>query len=619
MSGTAVRCASMPGIPGVPDGDDAAGAPVLARRAEAAFEQGRFAQAVDLAERAVAAARRCRDTPALGWSLMILGRAQARIGHLLQGYAAATEAYPLLGACGDVTRQLWALNTCAIAQIGCGDPARAIDLLRRGLVDASGAERSAVRCLLLYNLAELLRDNDEHAEGVACLAEAASLAEQWPQRAGQGLAYASQLAHAHLHYADHLGQQGNTLQAEHHRAEAERVLPALDPGRWPSFSMLEFASLRAQIEVLAGLQRWPAARAAAAAGLRLARRPGTGSRVRAEALVATAALHRRARDWRRSSRQELRAVAAWRATGDGRQLTISLRRLSQLHARCGAYDRALALRKELTAQQNSQHHEAGALRCRLAAIERQAERRRCQTKEAAMHAQRLAIVGRLIAQTHHALSAPIAQARDLAAQALACAAQPDVLRPLLAELGRIIDRAAGLVSQLRLFSYRSSPQLMALSLHKSLLDAWHGLQPHIGSRAADLRVEGRTQLQVWGDPQRLGIMLKVLLIELLQQACVGSATTMVIHARIDAGEADTVLLHIEAGGGTAPCAAPDPAPSLGVALCIEIAAEMQGELLPARDDAAGLRYRLQLPEPATRLGDLPIGLACPASAQPASS
>jgi tetratricopeptide (TPR) repeat protein len=607
----ALGAPSMSGSTAPAEADASGSASALVRQAEAAFEQGRFAKAVELAGHAVAAARRCHDAPVLGWSLMTLGRAQARIGNLLQGHAAAIEAYPLLGACGDLTRQLWALNICAIVHVGCGDSSRAIDLLRRGLADASGAERSAVRCILLYNLAEVLRESDEHAESVECLVEAAALAEEWPQRPGQWLAYASQLARAHLHHADHLEQQGNTLQAQEQRGAAARVLPSLDPKRWPSFSMLEFASLRAQIEVLAGLQRWPAARAAAAAALRLARQPGTGSRVLAEALTATAALHRHARDWRRSSRHAQRAVAAWRAAGDGSKLTICLRQLSDLHARCGAYDRALALRKALTAQQGSQRAQASALRCRLAAVERQAERRRGQAKEVAVHAQRLAIIGRLIAQTHHALGAPIIQARALAAQALACAAQPDALRPLLAELTLLIDRAASLVSQLRLFSYRSSPQSMALSLHQSLLDAWRGLEPHIGSRAADLRIEGHTQLQVWGDAQRLGIMLKVLLIELVQQAGTGGMTA-VINARIDAGGADTVLLQIEACGCTAPAAGANHSPSLGAALCSEIAAEMQGELLSAHDSSARLRYRLQLPEPATRLGDLPIGLARPA-------
>jgi C4-dicarboxylate-specific signal transduction histidine kinase len=300
-------------------------------------------------------------------------------------------------------------------------------------------------------------------------------------------------------------------------------------------------------------------------------------------------------------------LATWRAASDHPEVASTLRRLSQLHALTGAHDHALVLRKELAAQQSRSRPEANALRCRLAAIERQAERRHRQAREAAAHAQRLAIIGRLIAQTHHALSAPITQARLLAAQALACADSPNALRPLLDQISQTIDQAAGLVSQLKLFSYRSSPQPMTLSLHEALLDAWQGLDTHIGSRRADLHVSGRTQLQVWGDAQRLGIMLKVLLIELMQQACSRGAQ-VVIGAHIDAGDGDTVVLHIEACGGAMPCATAAAPASLGAALCMEIAAEMQGELRSAHADAATPHqkphqkphhtphYRLRLPD-----------------------
>jgi hypothetical protein len=113
---------------------------------------------------------------------------------------------------------------------------------------------------------------------------------------------------------------------------------------------------------------------------------------------------------------------------------------------------------------------------------------------------------------------------------------------------------------------------------------------------------------VWGDAQRLGIMLKVLLIELAQQAS-GSGAAVLISACIDAVEPHTVLLHVEACGCSPASAAP-LGPSLGAALCMEIAAEMQGELQPARnDDAVLLRYRLRLPQPGPQLHSLPGHLA----------
>jgi hypothetical protein len=80
----------------------------------------------------------------------------------------------------------------------------------------------------------------------------------------------------------------------------------------------------------------------------------------------------------------------------------------------------------------------------------------------------------------------------------------------------------------------------------------------------------------------------------------------VIGAHMAAGEADTVLLHIQAVGG---CAAsttdPATAASLGAALCMEIAAEMRGELQSLHNDGAAPSYRLQLPDGAARVPALP--------------
>jgi C4-dicarboxylate-specific signal transduction histidine kinase len=405
----------------------------------------------------------------------------------------------------------------------------------------------------------------------------------------------SRLAFTHLQYADHLSRNGSANKAQVQLEAAAATLPSLSPECWRGADAESFTTLWPQIEVLARLEKWDLARRAAAACLRFARRSRRGLVNLGWALTGLSALYRRQGQYQRSIQSDHRALATWRRANYQTEVIMCLGRLSDLHARNGAYHQAMALRRELAAHQSRRRREAGALRCRLAAIERQAERRRRHAQEAAMHAERLAIVGRLIAQTHHALSAPITETCRLAAQTLACANSPAALRPLLDQISQTVDSAAGLVSQLKLFSYRSSPQPMALSLHKALLDAWQGLDMHIGSGRADLHVSGRTQLQVWGDAQRLGIMLKVLFIELTQQACSNSAP-VVIGAHIDAGAADTVLLHIEACRGSIPPPTAAAFPSLGAALCMEIAAEMQGELRSVRDDGAMMCYRLCLPD-----------------------
>jgi tetratricopeptide (TPR) repeat protein len=581
--------------------DVRANALALVQQAEHLAKHGRLKEAGEQATRALALARQCGDRQIMGWALWVLGFMMYDSGNYLSAYASASEAYRLLEACGDVRHQLSALVLCANVYVYSDDSASRVDLLRKGLLLAAGHDHASVRCNLLRNLADGLCSNNEHAEAIECLSEAVAIAQHSPQCSPMSAALASQLANVHLKNADHLLKQGHTEKAQAQLAAAARTVPPLTTESWRSMCTETCYGIWFQVEVLASVGQAAAARRAAAACIKFTRQ-SKGSLINlGQSLTALASLYRRQGQWQQSIRCELRLLRIWRAANYEAEVIVCLRRLSELHAQVGAHERALALRKELATHQSRQRHESAALRCRLTAIERQAERRRLQAREMLVHAERLAIIGRLIAQTHHALATPIASARLLSARALAAADDPAALRPMLAELSQLIDRATALISQLKLFSYRSSPQPMVLSLHESLLDAWRGLEPHLGSRVADLRVSGQTQLQVWCDAQRLGIMLKVLLIELTQPAGAGAAV-VVIGAHMAAGEADTVLLCIQAvGGGAASTTDPAAAASLGAALCMEIAAEMQGELQSSHNDGAALGYRLQLPDGAATI------------------
>jgi tetratricopeptide (TPR) repeat protein len=575
------------------DLDDGATATALLEEAERVYRCSDYAASSKLTQRAAALARRRGDGATLGRALVNASRLAGIAGQPLTAYETASEAYRLLADCGDVNRQLQALSVCIAVHDQCDDRATCVDLLRQGLLLAVGSDRLSIRGTLLHNLAVSLSDRGEHAEALECLKEAFDILSPLPQRAQQKEAIAVRLALEHQLYAEHLRDQGRDAQAEHQRRAALDSAPPMPQASWRTASPHDVYCFNQQVELRAAFGQWTAARFAAAMGIRFARRR-TGALVNfAWALVSAAKLYRRRQQFDRAIRCEQRALAAWRTAEIAAGTLESLQRLAELHALNGDHRRALALRREWVLLQSRRRQEAGALRCRLAAIERQLGRRRRQAEEAAAHAQRLAIIGRLIAQTHHALSAPIGHARHLAAQALACAHSPQALRPLLDQINQAIDSAAGLVSQLKLFSYRSSPQPMALSLHQALLDAWQGLASHIGSGRADLHVSGRTQLQVWGDAQRLGIMLKVLLIELTQQPG-SSGAPVVIGAHIGTGDADTVVLHIEARGRSMPAGTAAEPVSLGAALCMEIATEMRGELQPLRDDAAVVRYRLCL-------------------------
>jgi hypothetical protein len=602
----------------------------LLQQAEQAQQQVQFAQMQALAERAVTAARELGDPHLLGWGLMLFGRAAWNLARPVQAYAAASEAYDLLGTCGDVARRIAALETCASVAYFSGDTARSMELQRQAL--AASAHRPdcvEIRCKALINLSLVLhQDAAEYAEAIQCCAEAAALAMQLPQQLGWRVSAATRQAYLHVKYADALAEQGQHAEARAQLAQAAQVLPAMDPRSWRSFSRPQRNAMMFQVVVLASLERWPMARLAAAATLHVSRVPDSAYSERVGGLESLYELHLRSARPQQAMRYAVRTLALSRTTGDESEPSRILQRLARLHAQAGAYDQALACGKELQARQSLQRLQANVLNCRLAAIERQADRRRYQAREALGHAQRIAVIGRLIAQTHHALSAPIERAHRLAAAALALAGQSapaPALGPALEELSQCIDRAAALASQLKLFSYRSMPQPMALSLRDALLDAWHGLAPHLGTSAqhlATLDVADPAGVHAWADAQRLGIMLKVLLIELIKGAGRGAGSDAApnpVRARIEPGEASTALLHIEAGG-RAPAHAQVPAPTdaqqasttLGVTLCMEIAGEMGGVLHAAHDvcDSGGgvLRYRLQLPDAQSLARELPPAL-----------
>jgi signal transduction histidine kinase len=592
--------------PATTEADSVAAARTAVQHAESALEKGEFETASVLAQQALALARQGDDPHLIGWSLMVLGRAQSNAGRTQHAHDAALEAYSLLGASGDITRQLWSLNTRAVSLIRSGDQARAIEVLHKGLILAKGPDRSAIRCVLLSNLGQVLCEEAEFAEAVACYAEASALAKQSPQRRGQWEDCATELAFARLQYANYLASRGlhDECQAQLMAAAAE--LPPLDCRSWRTFSMLEFACLDSRVRVLVGLGRWAEARQAAAACLGFGRRPGSGELALVIGCSAAALVLGDSGHLARAIRFETRALSCVR-TDDFEWHPRILRRLAQLHAQSSDYHQALAYRKTLKALMSQQNRQGSALRSRLAAIERQAERRRYRENEQRVHMQRLAVIGRLIAQTHHALSTPAQQALALARRASAASGDAADIKLLMGELSRTIDRAAALVNQLKLFSYRSTPQPMALSLREALQSAWRGLEPHLDGRAARLQVE-EDEAQpppIWCDAQRLGIVLKLLLIELMQQTLQDNAP-VTVRAHIE-HSGDGAGVRLNAGSAALPST-----PDLGMTLCKEIVAEMGGSLtFPSAVDATVCCY-MKLPGAAQ--SNLPTPLAPPSVA-----
>jgi tetratricopeptide (TPR) repeat protein len=579
----------------------------VVQEAQAALEGGRIAAARAAAERGVALARAGQDTHVLGWSLMLLGRTLNILGEdLLQVHAAASEAYRLLGACADVPRQLWALNTCANVEIASGNSVRSVELLQQGLAAAQGPGCRVIKGVMLVNLSNRLADDGEFAETIRCAADAAELAGQDGSWQGQDIDALTRLAVMHCHYAKALRTEGRHDEAALQWQAAAAVLPALEPRAWRSLSPNELSALHQQPAVLGWLAQWPKARSAAAATLWSIRQRGGGYREQALGLAAVSAMHESAGQLRKAIAYEQRFVDLKRASNDRTPLHLSLSRLAAMHAQIAAFDSALAYCKEVRQLRSQQHQQASALRSRLATIERHNERRRQEAKEALAHTQRLVVVGHLIAQTHHALNTPIERAKALTDAALAASDAGGMhdLQGLLNQINLTIDRAAGLVSQLKLFSHRSAPQPTALLVRAALRDAWDGLAPHVGRPDVAIDIADGAPLHAWADTQRLGILLKVLLIEIVQMTGLAS-----ICARIEAEAPGAVVLQVQADGRL-PVAKPSAGPSLGITLCEQMAAELGGSLDAAHDSTA-LRFLLRLPEARRRAQELPRDMGAP--------
>jgi C4-dicarboxylate-specific signal transduction histidine kinase len=290
-------------------------------------------------------------------------------------------------------------------------------------------------------------------------------------------------------------------------------------------------------------------------------------------------MHRIQGDSMQSLRQEMRLLGHLEAGGYSTEITRCRLRMVRLHALQGRYEEALRVLGTHRRQRSQHELTERLLRCRVAAVERQAERRRQQAREINAHSARLAVIGRLIAHTHHALNAPL----SLAHQCLAAPpGNPQELQQRMVDVNRCIDRATVLVTQLKLFSYRAVPQQMALSLRDALHEAQQGLLAQGHGTELVVGFAGDAQLLAWADPQRLGILLKVLLLELMQRF--GNAPVLADVQVLPDGQI-ALSVHTQT---CAPAPAPLPAPrdgadqptsmSLGLSLCGEIALEMGGSL-----------------------------------------
>ncbi len=555
-------------------------------RAEASLSAGLAEAAQAQAQQALEITRLCDDEHLQGRALLVLAISCFTLGaHVSRTHLAATEAYALLGASDDLPRQLQALNIRSIVECGSGNVAHGIELLQDGLALAVGAACRSVRVNLLNNLAKCMAESGDLAEALRCMTEAVAIVQEDQAEPGKLAEMNSRLAMLHGDIGEDLQELGRHAEATTHREACVRLLPELDETRLRTATLRTYMLLTLRTQALGSVALWPAARKAAAALLRLVRRPGIGAKARHEVLETMADFHHRRGLPGPALRYEQRYMRWILTLGYPGLATHRLDRIAGLHARLDQWEQALGCRKEL-ARLGLQERSANAiLRSHLAANERAQARARREALQQRAHAQRLAVIGRLISQTHHALHGRVTQVQQLCLQALQSPSHPE-LRSRIGQVNEAVDDTAGLVSQLKLFCYRSIPEPTELLLHDALRSAWQGLAQYPHPPTAQIDIGSPAPAHVWADEQRLGILLKVLLIELAQRQ---GLPLMQAHVRPDS--AHTVTLHITAD---VPAAAPPETSSIGMTLCAEMASEMSGCLQIERQ-AHGMRVSLQLP------------------------
>jgi tetratricopeptide (TPR) repeat protein len=564
------------------------------RRAEALLHHGEATDAHALAEQVLAMASVADDAPLRAGALLVRASASYQQAHYEAAYLSAVEAHDLLRASGDVRRALEATDLLVAVYCETGEFDRAVEAAKSGIELSATHALPTMTMRLLLSLGRVLHRGGEYPEAIRCLDEAIALHEQMPAQERDARArYTTELAFVHQAFGDHLAAHNQLTLAREHFDAARSALSAPLASTPAGPTVDEISSLEARVHLQATWGDWPGARRSAALFLRWARRRQSSRRTLAAAMNVLSTLHRARGDLPRAIRHQRRSLALLRELGLTKAAKESVQRLATLHADCGDHAAALDWQQQAARLQATETDRNHALRCRLAALERQAKRRGAIAREQLLHARRMMVIGRLIGRIHHAMLGPLQRADERITQAIGAVAgsAPSQVAALLRDAGAELDQAAALTRELKLFSYRSAPQLSALSLEESLRAAWHGLRLFGRSPDWSLSVAHDADgVEVLGDAQRVGILFTILLMELAPQSA--GTTGRVIHAAVEHDSGSPVVTMTIGVNSDIEVAAE---PSLGMALCVEIAQEMDGRLDCEYDGTIVRGYRLCLP------------------------
>jgi len=527
------------------------------------------------------------DAHTLGRIQLLMARLHAQLGEYELAYARALSASEQLARAGDTARASSAASTCISICIETGDFSRALEHLRQTQAAARASGDMELLVRLLFNQACTFLCVDEFDAAAHCCEEVLKVVAEMPPEATRGqVATTAESARAALGFsrtylADAHERRGRLAEAKSERRRAAAVLPKANE-RSPLASLHMVIYARSRLGDLEG------ARHTASIFLRRVRQLPRAPRWMAQVWLTMGVYYQHAGKPGRAAARFERAISAMRSIRHDGELPNTMQMLANAHASNGRHADALRWLRQAHAARRHTQPEQERLHYRMAALERDAEERRLERETAMLHAQRLAVVGRLMAQIYHSLGAPLVAAR----QALSlCITQADHLTP--AELSAAmrgvvahIDEATALTRQLRMFSYRAAPQAMVLDLPLALQEAWNGMAIGRSGPREPLVLRGVAPPQVRSDAQRLAVLLRILLIEI---------------ERLGGAQAPQVLLSMNGPAVRVLFASPareadaSAVGGVGFTLCEEIAREMQGGLWRMDAPAGELRVALELP------------------------
>jgi tetratricopeptide (TPR) repeat protein len=560
-------------------------------KADELLRDGDYAACAQIVEDAIETSRRLNEEQLLGWAMLLRCAVLIeRDGQPELAYEAASQAYGLLRKPEFRAR---AVNARAGILYDSGDLGRALEGLQQALRELTPQrtpESVHIRWLILQNLAIVLNEGfDEQKEAARCCQEALELAT-----APVNEPFAIQPAliqDARVNYAKYLCIYANSMKREGRLEEASEALHTaskvltLVPMAQPTRGRAMANSLQSMMYCLTSLGRMQQARTLALQLLRSTRFSALRSRSRHVLHDALQQFHSLSGSTRRRLLHEKKLLKLSNLKGNAIDRMTRQRQVAQSYAELAMHEQALSMLKSYREQLDVRRKSDALLRCRLASIERRAERDTEQARQQQLHLRRLSVLGQLIGQNQHRLNEPLQRAHRLLQDP---PQDPAGLLSTLNELNGYIDSAAALVSQLKLFSYRSRPQPITVPLKQELLDAWAGLEPHVDLSQAQMTVVERKSAesaQAWADPQRLAILFKIFLVELLQDQQLDR-----IRAVIDNTAQEQITLSFECDA----IALSNKSDSLGMQLCMDIAQEMGGRLLVPAPGAPQC-YRLYLP------------------------